>query len=100
MVYNQSKLFEYDPHKTLSNKLKHGIDFQEAQRIWSSPYLEIPLQTEDEKRWLIVGKIDNKFWSAIITQRNQKIRIISVRRSRHEEKIVFQKLSERQTDER
>ncbi len=78
--------FEFDPNKSLSNFSKHGIDFDVAQDLWNDPdLLEIPAKTTDEPRCLVIGKIDGKHWSAVITYRNQTIRLISVRRSRPEE---------------
>ena len=72
--------FEFDEQKSRTNKGKHGIDFTEAQRIWDDPdRIEIPARTEDEARYLVVGKIDRRCWSAVITQREGKTRIISVR---------------------
>ncbi len=79
-------MFEYDLPKSISNKEKHGIDFDEAQVLWKDiNRLEIPAKTIDEPRWLVIGKIGEKFWSAIITYRGENIRIISVRRARNEE---------------
>lgn len=74
---------EYDRVKSASNKKKHGIDFIEAQAIWADvDRLEIPGISEDEPRVLIIGKISDKYWTAVITYRNDRIRIISARRSR------------------
>lgn len=81
--------FEYDPNKSQANLAKHGIDFGEAQKLWNDPNtFVIPANTEDETRFLIVGKIGAKHWTAVITYRGQNTRIISVRRSRKEE-IAF-----------
>ena len=79
--------FEFDINKSESNKGKHGIDFVEAQALWNDPdLLEIPAKNlEDENRYLIIGKIGRKHWSAVITYRNDTVRIISVRRSRGKE---------------
>jgi len=83
--------FEYDPNKSAENKRKHGIDFAEAQELWAdSELLEIPARTTDEPRWLLVGKIDQKCWSAVITRRGENIRLISVRRSRDEEVALYE----------
>lgn len=83
--------FEFDPHKSDSNKAKHGIDFKEAQELWNDPDLiEIPVKTNDEPRYLVVGKISGKCWSAVVTYRAEKIRIISVRRSRKEEVDAYE----------
>jgi len=83
--------FEFDPQKSESNKQKHGIDFYEAQELWDDPdFIEIPVKTSDEARFLVIGKILGKHWSGIITYRTEKIRIISVRRSRKEEVDIYE----------
>ena len=83
--------FEFDPRKSAANLEKHGIDFVEAQRLWEDPALfEIPARTEDEPRWLIIGRIDGKLWSAVVTSRSDAIRIISVRRSRDDEVALYE----------
>jgi uncharacterized DUF497 family protein len=84
-------VFEFDDNKSESNLLKHGINFLDAQGLWSDPQLlEIPAKTEDEPRFLLIGLIDNKHWSAIVTYRDSRIRIISVRRSRTEEIALYE----------
>jgi uncharacterized DUF497 family protein len=84
-------MFEFDHEKSAVNKRKHGIDFIEAQDLWNDDdLLEIPAKTEDEKRFMMVGKIKEKIWSAIITYRNSKIRIISCRRAREEERELYE----------
>ncbi|MBM4338184.1 MAG: BrnT family toxin [Deltaproteobacteria bacterium] len=78
--------FEYDEFKSKRNKEKHGIDFVEAQLLWDDPdRMEIPAKAEDESRFVVIGKMGEKHWSAIVTYREKKVRIISVRRSRKEE---------------
>lgn len=83
--------FEFDERKSQSNKKKHGIDFTEAQELWDDPeLLEVPLKSEDEPRTLFVGLISGKHWSAISTPRGENTRIISVRRSRTEERELYE----------
>ena len=83
--------FEYDEKKSDSNKAKHGIDFVEAQALWlDSNLIEIPVLTSDEPRFLIIGKMIDKHWSAVVTYRSEKIRLISVRRSRIEEIEIYE----------
>ncbi|MDB9515768.1 BrnT family toxin [Roseofilum reptotaenium CS-1145] len=83
--------FEFDHHKSERNKSKHGINFVEAQELWDDPgQLEIPARTEDEPRFLVIGQIGGKCWSAVITYRESKIRIISVRRSRKQEIELYE----------
>ena len=84
-------IFEFDHNKSQSNKDKHGIDFEQAKLLWHDSLLvEIPAKTTDESRFLVVGQISEKHWSAIITYRNHNIRIISVRRSRPEEVKIYE----------
>ena len=84
-------VFEFDAEKSESNRAKHGIDFVEAQRLWNDPMLlEIPAKTDDEVRFLVIGKIDPRHWSAVITYRGGNIRLISVRRSRTEEVVLYE----------
>jgi len=83
--------FDFDKRKNQINKKKHGIDFIEAQALWNDPdRIEIPAKTIDEERFLLIGKISDTYWSGIITYRNEKVRIISVRRSRKEEIEIYE----------
>ena len=83
--------FEYDPDKSRSNQVKHGIDFEEAQTLWADPDLvEIRARTEDEPRFIVIGRISDKYWSGVITYRSDVIRVISVRRSRPEEVKLYE----------
>lgn len=60
--------FEYDDDKSQTNLAKHGIDFQDAQALWNDPdLLEIRARSEDEPRFLVVGLIGQKHWSAVVT---------------------------------
>ena len=83
--------FEFDPRKSAANEHKHGIDFVAAQAMWMDDSLvEIPAKTIDEPRWLVIARIGSKAWSAVITQRFDVIRIISVRRARSEEIAIYE----------
>ena len=84
--------FEYDENKSQSNLVKHGIDFVEAQELWNDrDFLEIPSKIQGETRFVVIGKINNKHWSGVITYRDQNIRIISVRRSRTQEVALYER---------
>jgi hypothetical protein len=83
--------FEFDEAKSQANLLKHGINFIDAQSLWDDPgLLEIPAKTEDEPRYLMIGLINGKYWSAVITYRGKNVRLISVRRSRTEEVALYE----------
>jgi hypothetical protein len=83
--------FEFDENKIQTNLSKHGIDFVEAQLLWLDPdLLEIPANTTDEPRYLMIGRIESRHWSAVVTYRDENIRIISVRRCRDEEIRLYE----------
>lgn len=83
--------FEFDENKSLANLAKHGIDFVSAQQLWADPDLvEVETRSTDEPRSLVVGMIEGKFWSAVITYRSGTVRIISVRRSRQAEVQLYE----------
>ena len=83
--------FEFDLQKSQSNEQKHGIDFEKAQLLWADPdRIQIPAKTVDEPRFMVIGKIEGKHWSIILTYREDNIRIISVRRSHKEEIEIYE----------
>ena len=83
--------FEFDKSKSELNLDKHGIDFNEAKVLWNDPYLiEVTANTQDEPRYLVIARINGKYWSGVITYRGENIRIISVRRSRKAEVNLYE----------
>ena len=83
--------FEFYLKKNKLNEEKHGIDFEKAQLLWSDPdRIQIPAKAVDEPRFMVIGKIDGKHWSAILIFREDTIRIISVRRSHKEEIEIYE----------
>jgi len=83
--------FEFDPNRSRSNAEEHGIDFIRAQELWEDVDLMIiPARTSDEERWLVIARLEERHWSAIITCRGARARIISVRRSRNEEIELYE----------
>ena len=83
--------FEFDEAKSKANLEKHGIDFVAAQRLWKDPnLLQVRAKTEGEPRFLLIGKIGEKHWSAVVTYRDARIRLISVRRSRKKEVELYE----------
>ncbi|MCL6260867.1 BrnT family toxin [Aquiflexum sp. TKW24L] len=83
-------MFEFDPKKSELNRIKHGIDFNQAKQLWDDPNrIVIPAKTVDEKRFLLIAKFNQSIWSAIFTIRNDITRIISVRKSRENERAIY-----------
>jgi len=84
-------LFEFDKKKSHGNLTKQGIDFTGAQKIWDDPdFIEVQAKSDDEPRFMVIGRISEIHWSGIITYREERIRIISVRRSRQTEVILYE----------
>jgi len=82
--------FEFDPEKSAANTIEHGIDFVQVQALWDDPNrVEVPARTVGEPRWLVVGRVSGLHWSAVVTYRDRRVRIISVRRSRPEEVSLY-----------
>lgn len=86
---------EFDPAKSAANKSKHGIDFEEATKLWDdASRIEIPARTTGEARSMVIGRIGGRHWSGVVTYRAEKTRIVSVRRSRREEVRLYEGQSE------
>ena len=84
--------FEWDPAKSAANKTKHGIDFADAKDLWlDENRTEIHLPYPVESRRIIIGKLNDKHWTAVYTTRDENIRIISVRRLREKEVALYDK---------
>jgi uncharacterized DUF497 family protein len=65
-------IFEFDPKKSASNKVKHGIDFAEAQALWLDNRIEIQARIEGKEiRYAVLGKIgffrENSGWAEQIS---------------------------------
>ncbi|WP_026296518.1 BrnT family toxin [Thioalkalivibrio sp. ALJ2] len=83
--------FQFDQAKSRANLEKHGIDFETAQALWEDPnLLEIRARSEGEPRFLLIGKIAGRHWSAVVTYREGRTRLISVRRSRRKEVELYE----------
>lgn len=83
--------FECDHEKSEINCEKHGIDFEQATLLWKDEkHAILDLEYYAEERSALIAKIGNKHWTAIYTQRSDSIRIISVRRSRKKEIMIYE----------
>lgn len=83
-------MFEYDSEKSAINLAKHGIDFEAAQAIWlDNDRIDAPATSIDEARRMVVGQINGKLWAAIVMDRDDKVRLISVRRARERETMEY-----------
>ena len=84
-------VFDYNAAKSMANLVKHGINFKDAQQLWEDSGLQVIMaRTTEEPRWIAIGRIGGKHWSAVFTSRDDIIRIISVRRSRPKEVALYE----------
>jgi uncharacterized DUF497 family protein len=82
--------FEFDAAKSKANLAKHEIDFETAQELWRDVEgLVIPSRHPEEPRKLLIAQREGKIWTAIFTERGDAVRIISVRRSRDNERGLY-----------
>jgi len=82
--------FEWDENKSRSNQSKHGIDFEAATDLWNDKNrVEIQTPYPIENRFILIGRIDDRLWSAVFTVRENVVRIISVRRARNKEAELY-----------
>jgi hypothetical protein len=83
--------FEWDAQKSISNREKHGIDFDTAKNLWlDDKRVEIQIAFPSEDRWALIAAVEGKMWTAIYTVRNDVIRVISVRRAREREVKLYE----------
>jgi uncharacterized DUF497 family protein len=82
--------FEYDPVKSGANLTKHGIDFEEAQKLWTDQFAAVAKARSDtEPRFALIAQYQDKLWTAFYTEREGTIRLISVRRARENEERIY-----------
>ena len=79
--------FEFDPAKSEANKAKHGIDFVSAQELWYDFFnVDADAVHAAEARRIRIGRIAGNLWTGIYVLRAERVRIISVRRARIQER--------------
>lgn len=81
--------FQWDAAKDAANIRKHGIDFEDAKRIFYEPIIILVSSRNEEKRWVGIGKLDALFVAVIFTMRDKQVRIISARRARRHEERAY-----------
>tara|TARA_R110002096_G_scaffold203718_4_gene389037 strand:- start:365 stop:694 length:330 start_codon:yes stop_codon:yes gene_type:complete len=81
---------EFDEAKSVSKLEKHGIDFQKAQQLWhDSNHVTFEARFDDESRFGLIAEFNEKLLCAIFTLRDDRIRLISVRRARDYETKLY-----------
>jgi len=92
-VSTYSKLdFDWDSAKSTSNEVKHGLSLAAASALWAGPVVVLPSKRPGELRHLAIGLIEGRHWTVVYAPRGDRLRLISARRSRENEKVLFQQL--------
>lgn len=86
--------FEWDNEKNKKNIEKHKIDFADAALIFDNPILEQEDIRTDyrEQRFFGIGICNEIEISIVYTKRKNRIRIISARRARKDERQKYRLL--------
>jgi uncharacterized DUF497 family protein len=82
--------FEWDSMKNDANQKKHGIAFEGAIEVFEGSWLKVPTDHSSEKRWIALGKAKRRVIAVIYTKRNDRIRMISARMAREDERAIYQ----------
>ncbi len=93
--YTLHMKFEWDNNKAASNKLKHGISFEEAESVFSDPLAVIfndEWHSETEEREIIIGySNNNRLLLVSFAERSDKVRLISAREATRKERQDYEK---------
>ena len=87
--------FEWDENKRRTNLRKHGFNFEDAGKIFSSPMLVILDDREDygEERWIGIGILEGRVVVVVFTERSKDtIRIISMMKAVNDERKRYEQL--------
>ena len=80
--------YEWDREKAKLNKIKHGVSFKSAAKVFNDPnrieQFDV-LHSWDEERWQVIGKVENVLF-VFYNERLDKIRLISAREATEDER--------------
>ena len=84
-------IFRRDEARCLSSLEKHRCDFEDAYLLFAGPHTHAAATTVGgESRWAVTGTIKDVPATAIVTRRGESIRVIPIRKARHEERRAHQ----------
>ncbi len=81
--------FEWDERKRKQNIDQHGIDFEDAARIFEGSILTVRSDRGKEVRHVALGDLDGFEIAVVYTVRSKACRIISARRARQNERKAY-----------
>jgi uncharacterized protein len=80
---------EFDAEKDEVNRFKHGLPMAFGRQVFDDPLHQLlpsfrPIDGED--RYKVIGMVDGKLYTAVNVMRDERVRMISVRRSNASER--------------
>ncbi|MRX51126.1 BrnT family toxin [Paracoccus sp. S-4012] len=84
-------MLEWDEAKRAANLIKHGVDFAAAERLdWTAAVvIEDDRHDYGETRLRVAAPIDGRWHMAVVTPRDGRLRIISLRRANAKERRLW-----------
>jgi uncharacterized DUF497 family protein len=82
--------FEWDADKNRTNREKHRIAFEDASVLFDQPHLKLRSADHGETRWIALGAVEGRMIAVIYTQRQERIRLISARAARKNERKIYE----------
>jgi uncharacterized DUF497 family protein len=84
--------FEWDEKKRQANITKHGLDFKDAEAIFSAPVVATidRRKSYSENRWAALGQLKGVIVYLAYTIRGEVIRVISMRRASKKERKIYE----------
>ncbi len=87
----ENRTFEWDENKDKINKIKHGVSFKVATKVFEDENrIERPdyNHSQEEDRWQVIGKVDNILF-VVYTERDDITRLISARKATAYERSLY-----------
>ena len=83
--------FIWDEPKRQANLNKHGVDFTDAERVFTGPTFTFEDDREDygEQRWVTLGLLGVQVVVIVHTETEEEIRVISMREADNNEQLLF-----------
>ena len=89
--------YEWDAAKAAANRRKHGVSFNAVLDFDWAVALVVADERVDyrEPRWLALGMIGARLHSLAFTIRDDRIRVISLRRASRKERTLYEQANRR-----
>lgn len=86
-------MYEWDEEKSQRNLEKHGLSFEDAEKVFSGPCVTFVDDRFDyeETRLISLGSLEGRIVVIVHTPRSESTRIISMRKANAREQKIYQK---------